>query len=80
MTEYNYSTRVSLKPETHEELAVAIQFFKELEEDFGMDWKENDKRLGNGKFDRDKIIRKALKQMNEKNNVDKEEEIREKFS
>jgi len=63
-----FATRVGLKPETEEELLKAVEFFREMEEDLDWSVEKSKYRLPNGKFDRDQVIRKVLKEFNKSGN------------
>lgn len=78
MTDYN--KRICLRTETVEELKVAIQYFKELDELAYEDWRNNPLRHENGQYDKDKIILKALKTWLDGKNIEKEEKIRRDFN
>lgn len=59
-----YATSVHLTDETFKLLEDAIKYLKK-QEDEEKDPREREYRLANMKFDRDKVIRKALKEFNQ---------------
>lgn len=62
MSNDKFATRVSLKRETVQEIEKAKQFIKQMEKDLGWSTEKSRYRLPNNQFDRDAIIREAVKQ------------------